>query len=306
MMIALVRQLRLEADRVMSVRLTDPDGRPLPPWRPGAHVGIELPTGLTRQYSLCGSPADRDGYRIGVLRERRSRGGSEYVHSFLRPGQRLRITEPRNNFPLVAADRYLFIAGGIGITPILPMIEQVGARPWRLAYCGRSVDSLAFLDELTTHSGHVDVFADGNRLALTALLAEPRPGTAVYACGPESLLAGVEEAMTGWPTGSLHLERFAARPKPVLPNHEFEVVCARSGRTVTVPVDRSTLDVLQDNGIPVEGSCREGVCGTCQVRVLDGTPDHRDDILSDAERVAGDRMFVCVSRCAGSRLVLDV
>ena len=305
-MIALVRELRLEADRVLSVRLTDPDGCPLPPWQPGAHVGIQLPTGLTRQYSLCGSQADRAGYRIGVLRERRSRGGSEYVHSFLRPGQRLRIGEPLNNFPLVDADRYLFIAGGIGITPILPMIEQAGSRPWRLAYCGRSRASLAFRDELTIHSGQVDVFADGDRVDLAALLAEPRTDTAVYACGPESLLAGVEDAMAGWPPGALHLERFAARPKPQLPNHEFDVVCARSDRRLTVPAERSVLDVLQDNGIPVEGSCREGVCGTCQVRVLDGTPDHRDDILSEAEQARGDRMFVCVSRCAGARLVLDV
>ena len=305
-MIALVRQLRLEADRVLSVRLTDPDGGPLPPWQPGAHLSVDLPTGLTRQYSLCGTPGDQTGYRIGVLRERRSRGGSEYVHSFLRPGQRLRIGEPRNNFPLVDADRYLFIAGGIGITPILPMIEQAGTRPWQLAYCGRSTASLAFLDELKVHNGHVRLFADGNRLALPALLAEPRTDTVVYACGPESLLTGIEDAMTGWPPGALHLERFAARPKPALPNHEFDVVCARSERTVTVPADRSVLDVLQDNGLPVEGSCREGVCGTCQVRVLDGTPDHRDDILSDAEQAAGDRMFICVSRCAGTRLVLDV
>jgi len=305
-MIALVRQLRLEAHRVLSVRLADPDGRPLPPWQPGAHVGIELPTGLTRQYSLCGAPGDRTGYRIGVLREQRSRGGSEYVHSFLRPGQRLRIGEPRNNFPLVEAERYLFIAGGIGITPILPMIGQVGARPWRLAYCGRATNGLAFLDELSVHSGRVDVFADGNRLSLAKLLAEPRTDTAVYACGPESLLSGVEEAMAAWPPGSLHLERFAARPKPALPNHEFEVVCARSRRTVTVPADRTVLDVLQDNGLPVEGSCRQGVCGTCQVRVLDGVPDHRDDILSEAEQAGGDRMFVCVSRCAGPRLTLDV
>jgi ferredoxin-NADP reductase len=305
-MIALVQQLRLEADRVVSVRLTDPDGGPLPPWRPGAHVGVELPTGLTRQYSLCGSPEDRGGYRIGVLRERRSRGGSEYVHSFLRPGQKLRIGQPRNNFPLVDADRHLFIAGGIGITPILPMINQLGRKPWRLAYCGRSSSSLAFQDELSVHNGHIELFTDGNRLSLKKLLAEPRTDTAVYACGPESLLAGVEEAMRDWPAEALHVERFAARPKPARPNHEFEVVCARSDRTLTVPADRTVLDVLQDNGIPVEGSCREGICGTCQVRVLAGPPDHRDDILSEAEQQAGDRMFPCVSRCAGPRLTLDV
>jgi ferredoxin-NADP reductase len=305
-MIALVQQLRFEADRVLSVRLTDPDGGALPGWQPGAHVGVELPTGLTRQYSLCGAPDDRGGYRIGVLRERRSRGGSEYVHSFLRPGQKLRIGQPRNNFPLVPADRYLFIAGGIGITPILPMINQIGPKPWRLAYCGRTAGSLAFLDELSVHNGHMTVFTDGDRLPLKKLLAEPRADTAVYACGPESLLAGVEEAMRDWPTDALHVERFAARPKPARPDHEFEVVCARSDRTLTVPADRTVLDVLQDNGIPVEGSCREGICGTCQVRVLAGTPEHRDDILSEAEQRAGDRMFPCVSRCAGGRLTLDV
>jgi ferredoxin-NADP reductase len=309
-MMVRTRQLRLEADGVVSVQLTDPTGAELPPWQPGAHLTVELPTGLNRQYSLCGSTKDSHTYRIGVLRHPRSRGGSEYVHSFLRPGQQVRISTPLNNFPLVAAQRYLFIAGGIGITPILPMITKVAAAglPWQLEYCGRSSTSLAFLDEIPVHSGQVRTYLRdcGERLKLQDLLTEPQLKTAVYACGPESLLAGIEEAMVAWPGDALHVERFAARAKPTLPDTEFEVECVRSNRTLTIPVGRSVLTVLEENGLPVEGSCREGVCGTCQTRVLAGRPDHRDDILTDTERETGDRMYICVSRCAGKRLVLDV
>ncbi|WP_158890166.1 PDR/VanB family oxidoreductase [Amycolatopsis anabasis] len=305
-----VRQLRWEAAGVVSVELCAADGRDLPPWRPGAHVELVLPTGIARQYSLCGSPEDRSGYRIGVLRERASRGGSEYVHAFLRPGQPVRVRGPQDNFGFHPAPAYLFIAGGIGITPILPMVRQAAHQgvPWRLAYGGRAAASMAFLDELRPYQEQVWLYPEDRvgRIPLNEWLDQPRPGTAIYACGPEPLLAAVEDGAAHWEPGAVHLERFKARPKPALPNTEIEVVCARSNRTVTVPADRSVLSALEDEGLPVTGSCREGVCGTCETRVLEGVPEHRDDILSAEDRAVGDRMFPCVSRARGSRLVLDI
>ncbi|ART67654.1 oxidoreductase [Mycobacterium dioxanotrophicus] len=307
---AVVRQLRLEADGVVSVSLTRPDGLPWPAWAPGAHVDIVLPTGITRQYSLCGSPDDRDTYRIAVRRQVRSRGGSEYVHAFLRPGQNLAIRGPRNNFPLREHDRYLFIAGGIGITPILAMVRETAERgkPWRLLYAGSSAAGMAFTGELAELGGVVECYVSDRcgRIPLDDLLSEPRVGTGVYACGPETLLTAIAERMTHWPPGALHIERFASRPKPTRPDTEFDVRCARSAKTVTVPPGQSILDALVGAGVPVTASCREGLCGTCETAVLDGTPDHRDDILDERERAANDRMFICVSRAVGPRLELDI
>ncbi|MFD4995496.1 PDR/VanB family oxidoreductase [Streptomyces buecherae] len=305
-----VRQLRWEAVGVVSVELAAADGGDLPPWRPGAHIELVLPTGIARQYSLCGSVADRSRYRVGVLRERGSRGGSEYVHAFLRPGQPVRVRGPRDNFGFRPEPAYLFIAGGIGITPILPMVREAVRRgvPWRLAYGGRTAASMAFLDELAPHRAHVWRYPkdEAGRMPLDDWLARPRPGTALYACGPESLLTAVEEGSAHWDPGTVRLERFAARPRPAGPRAEVEVVCARSKATVTVPGDRSVLSALEAAGVPVVGSCREGVCGTCETRVLDGEPEHLDDILTADERAAGDRMYPCVSRARGRRLVLDV
>ncbi|ATL70806.1 PDR/VanB family oxidoreductase [Nocardia terpenica] len=307
---AIVRQLRLEAAGVVSVWLADPDGNPWPAWEPGAHIDVLLPNGLTRQYSLCGPPDDRENYRIAVRRDPRSRGGSEYVHAFLRPGQRVRIRDPRNHFPLGEQSRYLFVAGGIGITPILAMVRATAAagRPWQLAYGGHRADSMAFTGELAPFGPAVGLYASDRtgRIPLGELLAEPQPGTGVYACGPEPLLAALAEGMAHWPVGSLHTERFAPRPKEIRPDTEFEVVCARSNKTLTVPPGRSILDVLGAAGLATSSSCRAGLCGTCETRVLEGIPDHRDDILDEHERTANDRMYVCVSRALGPRLVLDV
>ncbi|KPI08935.1 Phthalate 4,5-dioxygenase [Actinobacteria bacterium OK074] len=308
----MVRQLRWEAADVVSVELAAADGRELPPWRPGAHVELVLPTGIARQYSLCGSPQDRSHYRIGVRRERLSRGGSEYVHAFLRPGQAVGLRGPRDNFGFRRAESYLFVAGGIGITPILPMVRQAEewGLPWTLLYGGHRAESMAFLDELRAYpAGRVRLYpADGvGRIPLGEYFDPPRAATDIYACGPESLLDGLEKATSHWPAGALRLERFRARGRVSdRPDSVVEVVCARSNRTVTVPADRSILVALEDAGVPVAGSCREGVCGTCETRVLEGEPDHRDDILSDEDRAAGDRMFLCVSRARGDRLVLDV
>ncbi|GAA5162145.1 MULTISPECIES: PDR/VanB family oxidoreductase [Amycolatopsis] len=307
---AVVRQLRWEAAGVVSVELSDPDGKDLPPWQPGAHIELVLPTGIARQYSLCGSPDDRSAYRIGVLRERASRGGSEYVHSYLRPGQPVRIRPPRDNFGFSRARSYLFIAGGIGITPILPMVRQAQAwgAPWQLVYGGRHASSMAFLEELRDYEDRVFVYPE-NEVGLIPLddwLGTPRDGTEVYACGPEPLLSAVEARTAHWRPGTLHLERFKARPKPAAEDTAVEVVCAQSDVAVTVPPGRSILSALEDAGVAVAASCREGICGTCETRVLEGVPDHRDDILSEEDRAAGDRMYVCVSRASTPRLVLDV
>lgn len=306
----MVRQLRWEAAGVVSVEFSAADGSELPPWRPGAHVELALPTGIVRQYSLCGSPDDRSRYRIGVLRERASRGGSEYVHAFLRPGQPVRLRGPSDNFGFRQEKAYLFIAGGIGITPILAMVRQAVAWgvPWQLLYGGRTAGSMAFLDELAGHADDVRLYPGdrGGRIPLDEWLERPRPDTAIYACGPESLLTAVEDGAAHWAPGSVRLERFRPRPRPAHPDTEVEVVCARSERTVTVPAGRTILSALEDAGLPVTGSCREGVCGTCETRVLDGEPDHRDDILTAEDRAAGDRMYLCVSRARSGRLVLDL
>ncbi|GEB49776.1 MULTISPECIES: PDR/VanB family oxidoreductase [Streptomyces] len=305
-----VRQLRWEAEGVVSVELGDPDGRELPPWRPGAHVELALPTGISRQYSLCGTPGDRSRYRVAVRRERAGRGGSEYVHMFLRPGQRLRLRGPRDNFGFGQAPSYLFLAGGVGITPILPMVHQAAAWgvPWQLAYGGRTAASMAFVDELRPYGDRVRLYPEDTdgRIPLARWLDSLDASTDVYACGPEPLLAGVTDAGSGLRPGALHMERFKPRPKPAREERPVKVECARSGRTVEVPAGRSILSALQEADVPVAASCREGVCGTCETRVLDGEPDHRDDILSEEDRAAGDRMFVCVSRALSSHLVLDV
>ncbi|MGW4487634.1 PDR/VanB family oxidoreductase [Amycolatopsis sp. NPDC004368] len=293
------------ADGVVRLTLRDPAGADLPEWTPGAHVDLVLGPDLVRQYSLCGDPADRSVLQVAVLREPSGRGGSAFVHE-LTGGERLRVRGPRNHFALEPAPRYLFVAGGIGITPLVPMIaaaEAAGA-DWRLLYGGRTRASMAFADELRTAYGdRVELVPQDERglLDLDAALAAA-PGAAVYCCGPEPLLAAVEQRCD---PGSLHVERFTARPDTE-PKAAFEVELAQSGRTLAVPADRSILEVLEESGLPVLSSCQEGTCGTCETGVLEGTPDHRDSVLTAAEREAGDVMMICVSRCAGSRLVLDL
>ena len=298
------------ADGVVALVLEHPDGAELPAWTPGAHVDLLLAPDLTRQYSLCGSPADRARWRLGVLLDGKGRGGSRHVHEQLAPGSRLRVRGPRNHFPLVSADRYLFIAGGIGITPILPMIaeaERAGA-DWTLFYGGRRRGSMAFVDELAGYGDRVVLRPEDEHglLDLPTILA-PRTDTVVYTCGPEPLLQAVEQHCAAWPPGSLHVERFAAKAADEgAEATTFEVVCQRSGITVTVPADRSILEVVQEAGVSVLSSCLEGVCGTCETPVVEGTPDHRDSLLSDEEKAAGDYMMICVSRATSPRLVLDV
>lgn len=299
------------ADGVVALSLARPDGGRLPDWAPGAHIDVALPNGMVRQYSLCGDRWDPYRYRIGVLREPGGRGGSRYVHDELRPGDTVGFAGPRNNFAVVPASRYLFIAGGIGITPLLPMVHQaelVGA-DWTLVYGGRSRASMAFLDRLARYGDRVHLQPEDEHglLDLPTWLGVPQPDLAVYCCGPAGLLDAVEAACRPWPEHALHTERFVARERPrPIRDRPFQVELARSGVTVTVTPDVSVLDAVRAGGADVLSSCRQGTCGTCEAVVLDGVPDHRDSILDDHQRVRGDCLYLCVSRSCSDRLVLDL
>ncbi|MFE7353055.1 PDR/VanB family oxidoreductase [Streptomyces sp. NPDC057543] len=309
------------AEDIVALTLRAPDGAELPPWEPGAHIDLLLPGAgpdggeLVRQYSLCGDPDDRTRWRVAVLRSADGRGGSVHVHDRLRPGDTLRVRGPRNHFRVSAAPEYLFIAGGIGITPVLAMVraaERAGQR-WRAVYLARERDRMAFVDELTACGpGQVRLHTDetDGRFDLGALLSGVAPGTAVYSCGPGPLLTALEElhaACEGrW---DLHLERFAAVPVPdevTAHDREFEVVLAGDGSSHRVPAGASVLSVLRTAGVRVDWSCESGTCGSCETRVLEGVPEHRDSVLDADERAAGDYMMICVSRTRCERLVLDL
>ncbi|KGH46709.1 ferredoxin [Modestobacter caceresii] len=305
------------AEGVVVLELRDPTGADLPAWSPGAHIDLLLPGGLTRQYSLCGDPHDRAVWQIGVLREPAGRGGSALVHDQVQDGTEIDVRGPRNHFELVPAQRYVFLAGGIGITPILPMAaaaEEAGAT-WEFHYGGRTRTSMAFLEALealeakTGHGLRVTLHPQDEvgLIDLDRILGTPQPDTKVYCCGPEPLLAAVEQRCADWPPGSLHVERFAPKEQGerVL-SGDFDVELTLSGTTLTVPPDKSILQVVEEAGIPVLSSCQEGTCGTCETGVLEGTVDHRDSLLSPEEQAANDTMFICVSRAACPKLVLEL
>lgn len=305
--LVVVRRTR-EANGVISLVLADAGGAELPAWEPGAHLDLRLP-GCTRQYSLCGDPADRLRYRLGVLREPAGRGGSEFVHTGLYTGSRIGAGRPRNRFHLLPAAEYLFIAGGIGITPLLPMIAHAQAEgsPWRLVYGGRTRSSMAFLGELGAYGDRVQVVPqDEHGLLELADLLAVSPERHVYCCGPEPLLAAVERLCMGRPAGHLHVERFTARVDDVgIGRTAFEVECRESGITVTVPTGETMLDALLAAGVDLNYDCREGTCGTCELDLLEGVADHRDAVLGAEERDAGELIFPCVSRARTARLVVD-
>jgi ferredoxin-NADP reductase len=303
---------RVAAD-VVALTLSRPDGEDLPGWTPGAHIDLVLGEDLVRQYSLCGRTESADSWRVAVLESPTSRGGSKAVHQ-LRAGDTVQVRGPRNHFPVASSGRYLFLAGGIGVTPILTMIHEVEAAgaEWELHYGGRTRETMAFADELAAYGDRVRLVPEDTdgRLDLAAILAQPHAGTLIYACGPEPMLAAVEEASAHWPSGSLHLERFAAKAAdPALAGQQdtaFELLLQRSGRSLTVPADKSVFEVVREAGVSVLGSCLEGICGTCETEVVEGDVDHRDSVLDEDEREAGEVMMICVSRCRSDRLVLDL
>ncbi len=306
----IVRALRYEAPGVLSLELVPTNGKPLPPFEPGAHIDLHLPGNIMRQYSLCGDPNDTSRYRVGI---RSVSGGlsSQFVHRKLRPGEVIKVSAPRNNFPLIDADRYLFVAGGIGVTPLIPMMQAASARnkPWTLLYCNKRDTDAPFLDEIRALGGTLSLHSSeaGTRLDVQQRLGQVEENTVVYCCGPERLMTAVEEATAAWPSDTVRFEWFTPRSRPADEvSGSFEVVCEQSGLTVTVPPEKSVLEALNDAGIPVPCSCQQGICGTCEVRVIDGEVDHRDSILSSSERAANQTMMTCVSRAKGARLVLDI
>jgi ferredoxin-NADP reductase len=306
-----VRAIEHEADDVISLMLVPVGDKPLPSWEPGAHIDVLLGEGMERQYSLCGLPEDRESWRIAVLREPNSRGGSALLHTSVSVGDKLRVRGPRNHFALVEAGHYRFIAGGIGITPILPMIRRLAAqrRCWELLYGGRKRRSMAFIDELAALGGRVALWPQDvhGLLDLDSFLGEPAPDVALYCCGPEPLLQAVEERAARWPAGALHVERFAPRQGALEGAAEsFEVVLQQSGVTIQVGPDETIVEALDAAGFDVITSCREGTCGTCETDVLEGVPDHRDSVLSAAEQASNEMMMICCSRSRTPRLVLDL
>ncbi len=298
------------------VRLTfaRQDGAELPPWAPGAHIDLHFASKgveYVRQYSLCGRITDRHHWQVAVRLAPDGRGGSAHIHEAFAEGDTIKVTGPRNNFPLVQARHYTFIAGGIGITPILPMIAEASASgaDWRLVYCGRSADSMPFAEDVLAYGADKVLLHTSDacgRADLAALIATDDHNTVLYCCGPESMLRAIEEICASWSGDRVHVERFSPRQdSSAQTDTSFEVEFARSGLVVTVPTDRSILEMAEELGVDIDSSCQEGVCGSCETRVLSGIPEHRDSVLTAKERARGHSMMVCVSRSCSARLVLD-
>lgn len=309
-----VRRVESETEDIRSIELVAADGGPLPPFEAGAHIDVEI-AGLIRQYSLINTTASDGAYRIAVKREPQSRGGSQGMHA-LEVGAALRISAPRNNFPLAAeATDTVLLAGGIGVTPLLGMAYRLHAdgRPFAMDYFVRSQAALAFADDIrrivppAQTAFHLGLDAAGVREALASRLSRVQPGTHVYACGPAPFMQLVRDRVAEVPAAMLHLEYFAAEPVASNPTSDaFRVTLSRSGRTVSVAPGETIIDALRAAGVEVETSCEQGVCGTCLTRVLVGRPDHRDMLLTDEERAEGDQMLLCVSRSLDYELVLDL
>lgn len=285
----------------------------LPEWEPGAHIDLFLPSGQVRQYSLCGDPMDRKRYHIAVLRQVSGRGGSVEVHDVLRIGQIVELGGPRNNFRLLPASRYLFVAGGIGITPILPMVWQAAAqeRFWKLVYGGRTARSMPFVDTLSRFDARCVQLQPCDQhgpIDLDAVVAAAANGAEVYACGPQGLLDALDARFgEAGRLDQLHIERFVAKNAEALATDgSFRVFLAQTGGHVDVPAECSVLEALRRAGVTVPSSCEQGFCGTCETRVLCGRPDHRDTLLSEAERASGKVMMPCVSRALTTELTLDI
>lgn len=313
---AFVHTLRHEAEDTITVDLRPVGGGEFPSFTPGSHIDLHLPNGMERSYSLCNSADERHRYVVGVLRDRASRGGSRCVHEQLRIGTQLAIAAPRNNFALHEdADHTVLVAGGIGITPLLCMARRLRGlgRSYEMLYFARSRRGAAFLDQLKAMEVPLHLHFDdeqGGPPDLKALLAAraPSPQLHLYACGPAPMLDAFEKTCAQLGHENAHIERFAAvEHKPAQDARAtFTVELARSAKTLTVTPGKSILDTLLEADIPVDHSCREGVCGSCETRVLCGEPDHRDSVLSVKERAGNQVMMVCVSGCKSASVTLDL
>jgi ferredoxin-NADP reductase len=310
-----VERVTQVAEDIVRLRLVSPDGLPLPRWTPGSHIDIECGSpDVTRQYSLCGDPAEANVLEVAVLREPQGRGGSAWIHANVRAGDRVKIRGPRNHFRLdESLERIIFIAGGIGITPVCAMARRARALgiEYELHYSGRKRSTMAFLDDLAAlHGDRLHVYAadEGRRNDFDALLAQPIPAAKVYACGPVRMLEALEQACAAWPEDALRIEHFVSTIGTFDParEHAFDVELKDSGIVLPVPPDQTVLQVLRAANIDIQSDCEEGLCGSCEVRVLAGQIDHRDVVLTRAERETHARMMTCCSRACGSRLVLEL
>lgn len=298
-----------EAPGIVSYELRNPDGSPLPPFTAGAHVDLELPNGLMRSYSLLNDQAERERYVIAVQNDRATRGGSKWIHDNLRPGDMLQIAGPRNNFPLdETAAKSIFIAGGIGITPIMSMTARLTSlgRDWELFYCARTRAGAAFVDRL---QGNVRFNFDGEPggkvLDIGAVVSAAPPGAHFYCCGPAPMLSAFEGATARIGEERVHLEYFTSKAPAALAGG-FKVVLARSNREFEIAPGKTILDTLVEDGFDIPYSCMEGVCASCETKIIEGVPDHRDAVLSQKEREEGKTMMICCSGSKTERLVLDL
>lgn len=302
---------------VLSLVLESTDRRPLPPATPGSHLDLHLAPGLTRCYSIVGQQGLRHRYEIAVARDTNSRGGSRFIHEKLRVGNELGASCPRNLFALDAsAAPSVLLAGGIGITPIWSMVQQLEQQeqPWLLLYAARARTHAAYIDEIERLAEqsrvgrlltHFDDEQGGRPADLAAVIAQASPGAHLYCCGPQPMLAAYEAASAHWPAAQVHLERFGAAPSQS-GKETFKVVLSQSGQTLEVPPDRSILDVVLDAGVNAQYGCMQGSCGLCQTQVLSGTPDHRDHLLPESVKASNEAMLICCSRSQSPELVLDL
>lgn len=311
-----VLRRRQEALDIASFELAKPDGSPLPGFSAGSHIDVQVPGGPVRQYSLCNDAAENHRYRIAVLRDANSRGGSAGMHDAVREGDTLLISEPRNHFPLVHARRTLLFAGGIGVTPLLAMAQRLATTgaDFTLHYSTRSAERTAFRDEIAASSYAQRVrfhFDDGDaaqKLDLARDLGPPDTGTHLYVCGPTGFIDFVVKTAQGlgWPAEQVHLEYFGAAPQDTAGDRAFQVKIASSGAVYDVPAGQTVVHALQEHGIEILTSCEQGVCGTCITRVLQGECDHRDLYFTDEEKAANDQFTPCCSRAKTPLLVLDL
>ncbi|HVE53933.1 MAG TPA: PDR/VanB family oxidoreductase [Ramlibacter sp.] len=311
-----VLRKKQEALDIASFELARPDGSALPAFSAGSHIDVQVPGGLTRQYSLCNDAADKHRYRIAVLRDANSRGGSVAMHDALKEGDTLLVSEPRNHFALVHAQRTLLFAGGIGVTPLLAMAQRLATMgaAFTLHYSARSAERMAFRDEIAASGYAARVrfhFDDGDaaqKLDLAAELGAPQPGTHIYVCGPTGYIDFVVKTAQGlgWPQDQVHLEYFGATPQDTTGDRAFQVKIASSGAVYDIGADQTVVHALQEHGIEILTSCEQGVCGTCITRVLQGECDHRDLYFTDEEKAANDQFTPCCSRARSPLLVLDL
>ncbi len=311
-----VRTKNFEAEGVCSFELVADKERLLPEFSAGSHIDVYIEPGLIRQYSLCNAPHERDRYRIAVLLEPQSRGGSSGMHTKLKVGDILRISYPKNHFELTSANHSLLFAGGIGVTPILSMahtLHSIGKK-FEMHYCGRSADRMAFLSEISDSlfATQVQIHTDDGppelKFEADRFLANPSIEKHLYVCGPSGFMDYVLATARrhGWSEAQLHREYFAGADTKQSTDASFEVRLASSGKTFQIPVDKSVLDVLTSNGIDVPFSCESGVCGTCLTGLLEGIPDHRDAYLTDDERASNNQFTPCCSRAKSPLLVLNI